>query len=154
MANLLYLALLFKSFTFWRVLLKLALLGVFPFLPNSKYAPCLLAFNALVVNFLAAALAALNPIPPGTAICVIASVNLPIVLSSAVSSNIFILSKNSSTDDAVSESAPRSISSAPRDITPSGIFIAPDNNPAPKALYQLVSLFVSAEFNDLLSSAI
>ena len=54
------------------MLLKLALLGVFPFLPNSKYAPFLLAFNALVVNFLAAALAALNPIPPGTAICVIA----------------------------------------------------------------------------------
>ena len=71
-----------------------------------------------------------------------------------MSSNIFTLSKNSSTDAAVSESAPRSINSAPRDIIPSGILIAPDANPAPKALYQLVSLLVSAEINDLLSSAI
>ena len=74
-----------------------------------------------------------------------ACVNLPIVLSSAVSSNIFILSKNLSTSAAVSESAPRSTSSAPKDTIPSGILITPDTRPAPKALYQLVSLFFSEE---------
>ena len=69
----------------------------------------------MVVNFLAALLATLKPIPPGTPIWIIASVNLPIVLSSATSSKGFILSKNSSTSAARSESAPRSISSAPND---------------------------------------
>jgi len=56
------------------------------------------------------------------------------------------LSKNSSTSAARFESAPRSISSAPNDTIPSGILIAPDTKPAPKALYQLVSLSCSAEF--------
>ena len=105
-----------------------------------------MAFKALLVKPLAALLATLKPIPPGTAICIIDSVSLPINLSSATSSKGFILSKYSSTSAAIFESAPRSINSAPSDIIPSGTFIAPDTRPAPRALYQLTSLSCSAEF--------
>ena len=53
-------------------------------------------------------------------------------------------SKNFSTSPAVLESAPRSMSSAPRDTTPSTVFNKPDARPAPTDVYQLVSLFCSA----------
>ena len=84
---------------------------------------------------------------PGTPICIIASVSLPIPLSSATSSKGFNLSKNCSTLAAVSVPAPKSINSAPRDTTPSGIFIIPDIIPAAAAVYQEVSLSCSAEFS-------
>ena len=60
-------------------------------------------------------------------------------LSSATSSNTFILSNNFSTSTAVFVSKPKSISSAPRDITPSGTLIIPDAIPAIMAVIALVS---------------
>ena len=74
------------------------------------------------------------------------------VLSSATSSKGFILSKNCSTLATVSVSAPRSINSAPNDTIPSGTLIRPDTKPAPSAVYQLVSLFSSAELNGINSA--
>ena len=53
------------------------------------------------------------------------SVILPAAVASAFSSKGFILSKNCSTFAALFVSAPRSISSAPKDTKPSGIFIRP-----------------------------
>ena len=81
---------------------------------------------ALSANFVAA----LNPAVPGIPICVNTSVSLPTTLSCAVSSNIFMSSKNCSTPAAVLESAPRSMSSAPRDTTPSTVLRIPDAQPA------------------------
>ena len=83
---------------------------------------------------------------PGTPTCTSVSVSLPIALSSAISSNGFSLSKNSSTLAAVFVSAPRSISSAARETTPSGIFNRPDAIPEAAAVYHAVSLFSSALF--------
>ena len=62
-------------------------------------------------------------------------------LSSATSSNGFILSKNSSTLAAVSVSAPRSNSSAARENTPSGTLIKPDSIPAAPATKKFRLLF-------------
>ena len=84
------------------------------------------AFNALSANLVAV----LNPIAPGIPTCTNASVILPAAFSDAISSNGFILSKNCSTCAALLVSKPRSISSAPRDITPSGTYIRPDAIPA------------------------
>ena len=95
--------------------------------------------------------AALKPAVPGTPICVNISANLPIVLSSAISSNGFILSKNCSTDAAVLVPAPKSISSAPKDTTPSGTFIKPDAIPATKAVAPETSLSSSASGTNVVS---
>ena len=65
-------------------------------------------------------------------------------LSSATSSKGFNLSKNCSTSAAVSVPAPKSINSAPKETTPSGIFKRPDAIPAAAAVYHDVSLFSSA----------
>jgi hypothetical protein len=92
----------------------------------------------------ASLVASFAPATPGTPICTKASVNLPIALCSATSSNGFILSKNCSTDAAVSVPAPKSINSAPKDTTPSGTFIKPDANPATKAVAPDTSLLSSA----------
>jgi len=91
----------------------------------------------------ASLVAVLKPMAPGIPIETKASVSLPTTLSSATSSNGFILSKNFSTSAAVFESAPRSTSSAPRDTTPSTVLIKPDTIPAPMAVYQLASLCFS-----------
>ena len=88
--------------------------------------------------------AALKPTAPGIAIEVIASVNLPIALSSATSSNGFNLSKNFSTSTAYSVSKPKSISSAANDTTPSGILIKPEATPATPATNAFVSLGLSS----------
>ena len=66
------------------------------------YVPAFFAFNALSASLVAA----LKPIPPGIPICVNTSTSLPATLSCAVSSNIFISSKNFSTSPAVLLSAP------------------------------------------------
>ena len=60
---------------------------------------------------------------------------------------MFILSKKLSTSAAVLLSAPRSISSAPRDTTPSTVLINPDARPAPNDANILLSLFNSASVN-------
>ena len=87
------------------------------------------AFLALIA--LLAKLAPLvNAKPPGTPMFTKASVIFPEALSCAVSSKIFMPSKNFSTFAAVLVSAPKSINCAPKDITPSGIFIAPEAIPA------------------------
>ena len=69
---------------------------------------------------------------------VIASVNLPMALSLAISSKGFNLSKNFSTSAAVFVSKPKSINSAPNDITPSGILITPDATPDKAAMIAFV----------------
>ena len=91
--------------------------------------------------------AALKPTPPGIPICVNTSTSLPATLSCAVSSNIFTLSKNCSTSAALFVSAPRSISSAPRDTTPSTVLRIPDAKPAATDENILLSLFSSASDN-------
>ena len=119
----------------------------FPF--KLGYIPALFAPKALAVKFLAALFASFAPIPPGTPICIKLSVSLPIALCSATSSNGFSLSKNSSTLAAVSVSAPRSISSAARDTTPSGTFKIPEATPAANDLYQDTSLSFSIELRGM-----
>ena len=84
----------------------------------------------------------------------IASVNLPTALSCAASSNIFILSKNCSTSDAVSVSKPRSINSAVNENTPSGTLIIPDAIPDANYEYQDLSLSLSASLGGRYFSAI
>ena len=80
------------------------------------------------------------------------SVSFPVRVCSATSSNGFILSKNSSTPVAVSVSNPKSISSAPKETKPSGIFKAPDAIPAKKDLKKpgdLSSFASSSSFKKL-----
>jgi hypothetical protein len=55
-----------------------------------------------------------------------------------VSSKIFMSSKNLSTSATALESAPRSMSSAPRDTTPSIVLINPDAKPAPTDVGQIL----------------
>ena len=88
--------------------------------------------------------ASFAPAPPGIPICTKASDNLPIALCSAISSNGLSLSKNASTCAAVFVSAPRSMSSAPRDTTPSTVFIRPEPRPATNAVAPDTSLLSSA----------
>ena len=95
----------------------------------------------------ASLVAALNPAVPGIPICVNTSTSLPATLSCAVSSNIFTSSKNCSTLAAVLESAPRSMSSAPKDTTPSTVLRIPDAKPAATDENILLSLFSSASVN-------
>ena len=102
--------------------------------------PALFALNAFVANVVAS----FAPAPAGIPICINASDILPAALCSAISSNGFILSKNVSTCAAVFVSAPRSMSSAPRDTTPSTVLITPDPKPATNAVAPLTSLFFSA----------
>ena len=102
--------------------------------------PALFVFNALSANFCPN----LKPTPPGIPICVKASVSLPIALSSATSSNGFNLSKNFSTSAAVSDPAPKSISSAANEKIPSGTLIIPDAIPAAPAKKKFVGLLFSA----------
>jgi hypothetical protein len=75
--------------------------GLFKF----AYAPVLLAFKAFSASFVAT----FAPAIAGTPIDTNASVILPAALSSATSSNGFILSKNFSTSVAVLVSNPKSI---------------------------------------------
>ena len=103
---------------------------------RSKYLSAFLAFKA----FVAILRATLKPIAPGTPICTNASTNLPAAFSCAISSNGFILSKNTSTSAARFVSAPKSINSAPNETTPSGTLIIPDTNPAAAALKAFLSL--------------
>jgi len=88
--------------------------------------------------------AVLKPTVPGIATCVIASVNLPIALSSATSSKGLIVSKNFSTSTTVFVSKPKSINSAAKETTPSGTFIKPDAIPATPATNAFVSLGFSS----------
>ena len=79
-------------------------------------------------------LANLAPAPAGTPIETNASNILPAAFCSATSSKGFILSKKSSTLAAELTVKPvTSISSAPKDTKPSGIFKTPDNIPASPA---------------------
>ena len=63
-------------------------------------------------------------------------------------------SKNFSMSPAVLESAPRSMSSAPRDTTPSTVFSKPDASPAPTDANIFVSLFFSAGINGVNSAKV
>ena len=114
------------------------------------YLPVLLAFNAL----LASLVAIFAPAAAGVPICISACVSLPIALCSAISSKGFIVSKNFSTSSATSVPAPRSMSSAPSDTTPSTVLITPDATPAPTALSPLtssgvsISILVSSRFTN------
>ena len=75
-------------------------------------------------------MANLKPTAPGIPTCTNASVRRPAALSPAISSKGLSLSKKTSTSDAISVPAPKSINSAPNDTTPSGILINPDAIPA------------------------
>ena len=103
--------------------------------------PAFFACIALVAKVVAS----LAPAAPGIPIWTNASVSLPTALSSAISSKGFNLSKNASTCAAVSVSAPRSMSSAPKDTTPSTVFIRPEAAPAANAVKLDTSLFFSAD---------
>ena len=107
------------------------------------YVPAFFALIALSANLVAS----LKPTPPGIPICVNTSTSLPTVLSCAVSSKIFMSSKNLSISATLLESAPRSMSSAPRDTTPSTVLINPDARPAPIDVYQAAELFSSDGIN-------
>ena len=92
--------------------------------------PAFLAFNALVASLLAI----FAPAAAGTPIDTNASTILPAARCSAISSNGFIVSNTCSTFAAAfSVNSNASISSAPRDTKPSGIFNTPDATPASAA---------------------
>ena len=101
------------------------------FLPfKFTYVPAFLAFNALVASLLAI----FAPAAAGTPIDTNASVILPAARCSAISSNGFIVSNTCSTFAAAfSVNSNASISSAPRDTKPSGIFKTPEATPASAA---------------------
>ena len=105
--------------------------------------PAFFAFNAFVANVVAS----FAPAAPGIPICINASESLPMALCSAISSSGLSLSKNASTCAAEFSVAPRSKSSAPRDTTPSTVFMAPDPSPATNAVAPDTSLLSSASAN-------
>ena len=72
----------------------------------------------------------LNARPPGIPMLTISSVILPAAVASAASSNGFILSKNASTDSALSLSTPKSKRVAPSVAAPSNILNTPEPTPA------------------------
>ena len=120
---------LFKSCAFFAPFFKLSALKL-------TYLPAFFARIAFVANVVAN----LAPAPPGKPICINASVSLPTALCSAISSKGFKLSKNVSTFAAVLVSAPKSISSAPNDTTPSTVLIKPDPTAAENAAAPPTSL--------------
>ena len=102
------------------------------FLLNTfAYLPVLFAFNALVASLVAI----FAPAAAGIPIWIKACVSLPTALCSAISSKGFNLSKSSSTSIAALSDIPNaSMSSAPRDTTPSTVLIKPEPTPAAAAV--------------------
>ena len=105
-----------------------------------KYFPSFLPWNAL----LARALPTLSPIVPGIPTLTRTSAIFPAAVASAFSSHSVRSSNHFSTSAALLVSAPRSMSSAPRETIPLGIAIKPDPIPARIDSITLILLSSSA----------